>query len=537
MRCEKRGLSVGGLLSIMAILIVLAAGLARLAVTNLHLEARSQAGTRALNLARTAAAQAIAEVLADPTFGKDGAPEATISYTNPLGDGLVTFNPDRATSEGWVYSTNNLDETRSVVGAHGQSVPADTLRLMARGRSGGVERTIEAVIEIPAFPWAVAATGTVTAGNGVLVGSLPEGMWPPVAEELLPADVISNDSSPQAVNLGADTTILGDVEAVGGVVFSASTVSVSGAVSESMEPTELPLLHATDYDPALTGLTHDNLDALVPGTEPLTVLGAARRAGSLNLPGGLILSKGHLFVDGDLTLGGTLQGEGVLVVTGDLRLADYANLEGATNLAVLADGQLHLGGQSPNQSRFRGILYAGRGIEASKLTLVGSLVAAGPGASVNLSETVVVAENLPPREMSKEFYIGTLDPANPRYHDESVSDTLPPSGSLLRLKVSKEPGEEFPIQVEFQYRTNPPYHYTISGEADRQLVQWELQGLVDDWTQVPRDAWVETIFDRFPLSGFTSQVGPPQRGDGPASDLSLLIPAKDRIRVISWFER
>jgi hypothetical protein len=521
----------------MALLAVLAAGLARLVVSSLHSEVRSQAGLRALNLARSAAAQAVAEVLAEETFGVDGAVEATVTVSDERGEAWVTFSPLRAAALGIPYSTNNLDSTVSMEGSEAQTVPAGTLRLLAVGRSGGVDRRLEAVIEIPKFPWAIASGGPVRTDHGILIGSLPEGVWPPDLDQLLPADILSNDSGAQAVSLGQRTTVLGDVETAGQVVYTDPSVSVAGVVSEQIEPVDIPTLRSQDYDPLLLGLTSESLDDLVPGPEAFRLTGAARRTGALNLPGGLILDRANLFVDGDLTVGGTLEGEGVVVVTGNLIVSNYANLVGATNLALLADGQIRLGGQHPGQSKFRGIVYAGGGIEASKMTLVGSLVSAGTGGGISLSDMVVVAEKAKTQELAKEFFIGTLDPNDDRYHDESVGDTEPPSGSLLRIKISKTPGADYPIEVEFQYRENPPYHYTISGPDEVADVQEQLEWLVDDWTQVPRDAWVETIFDRYPLNGFTEQLGPQEQGENFQTDLSLLIPAKDRIRVISWFER
>jgi hypothetical protein len=521
----------------MALLAVLSAGLARLVVVSLHSEVRSQAGLRAVNLARSAAAQAVAEVLAEQTFGLDGAAEATVIVSDERGEAWVTFSAERARALGVPYSTNNLDSTVSVEGSEAQTVPAGALRLLALGRSGGVERRIEAVIEIPKFPWAIASGGPVRTDHGVLIGSLPEGVWPPDLDQLLPADILSNDSGAQAVSLGRRTTVLGDVETAGQVIYTDPTVSVAGVVSERIEPIEIPPLRARDYDPSVLGLTSESLDSLVPGPEAFRLTGAARRMGALSLPGGLTLDRANLFVDGDLTVGGTLEGEGVVVVTGNLTVQNYANLVGATNLALLADGQVRLGGQHPGQSKFRGIVYAGRDIEASKMTLVGSLVSAARDGGISLSDMVVVAEKARAQELAKEFFIGTLDPSDERYHDESVSDTEPASGSLLRLKVSKTPGSDYPIEVEFQYRGNPPYFHTISGPADVERVQEQLEWLVDDWTLVPRDAWVETIFDRYPLDGFTEQIGPHEQGENFQTDLSLLIPAKDRIRVISWFEQ
>lgn len=79
---------------------------------------------------------------------------------------------------------------------------------MARGESGGVTKTVEAVLRVPPYPWAIASGGKVETRNGVLIGSLPPGVWPaPPIEELLPADLLANSDDSEAIRLGEDSTI------------------------------------------------------------------------------------------------------------------------------------------------------------------------------------------------------------------------------------------------------------------------------------------------------------------------------------------
>ncbi len=519
-----------------AIVAILAGALSRLVVNHLYLGQRLENGSRALNLAKSATAQAVAELIADQGFGTTEEASATVRLEIEGGLGLLTFSEAQASALGISCSTNNLESTTAIQAPDGKSVRGSTVRLLAQGRFGGVTRTVESVIEIPQFPWAVAAGGKVSLEQGVLIGSLPEGVWPPVLEDLLPADVVSNSDSGDAVILARQTTVLGDVETPGRVQLGDDTVLIEGAILEGAAPLSIPLLDASQYDPLLSGLEYDDLTSTAEVFEPLTLMGVARSDLSLSLPGGLILQKAQLFVDGDLWIQGTLEGEGVLVVTGDLTLEGLANLEGATKLALLADGRVSLQGRGPTESKFRVLVFCGQGVEVGRMTLVGSLVAGQSGADVRLSETYLVAEKAASPEVSKEFYIGTLDPNNPRYHDESVSDIPPPSGSLLRLKFWRETEADYPVEVEFQYRQNPPYFWTIANAADTWRVQTELSWLLDDWTEVPRDEWVETILDRFPLSSFTEQITSESATSSFGSDLSHLIPVKDRIRMISCFE-
>lgn len=530
------GLSTGGILVLIAIMAVLAAALARIVVSHLYLETRSLNSDKALNLARSASARAVAELIENQAYGADDPENALIELRRGQGEAVVTFSQAEAERRGVACSSNNLESVVALEAPDGKSVKAGTVRIWATGTQGGVTRTIESVVEIPRFPWAIAAGGEIQTDQGVLIGSLPEGVWPPVLDELLPADLLSNDQTDRAIVLGGQTTVLGDVETAGRVSVDPSTVVVEGAVLEKIAPVDIPVLEAASQDPLLKGITFDDLSD-VSTAAPLTVTGAARSRTSLHFSSGLTLNGAHLYVDGDLSVRGNIQGEGVIVATGDVTFTGFADLQGATKLAILADGTVRLRGLGPGTSRFRGTVYGGQGVEASHMTLVGSLIGGKRGAGVTVSDTYLIAEPVQTPELSKEFYIGTLDPNNPRYHDESVSDTPPDSGYLISIKVSREQSSEFPIEVEFSYRGQSPYTWTIAGPAQIGDVQGQISWLLDDWTQIPRDAWVETILDRYPLSTMTDQITSGQVSSDSSGDLSLLIPVKDRIRMVSCYER
>ena len=533
-----QGFSLGGILAIVVILASLAAGLAKLAVSHIQVIGHSQSALQASNAARSVIAQATAKVLEDESYGRDSSTASTIRYSNDNSVGLLTFHPDIAFQESLVCSTNNLDSTESQLATDGQAVRPGIVRLVARGQSGNVTRRVEVLLEVPQFPWAVASGGALDASAGVLVGSLPEGVWPPVLDELLPADILSNSRDSEAVILGEHTIILGDVQTSGQVMSAAKNVTVKGELLERRQPTDIPLLLAKDYDPLTRSQTFDNLTKLGTNGGPLELSGIVRRQGDLRLDSGLILNKSHFFVDGDLSIQGRLEGSGVLVVTGDLDLRGFANLKGATDLAVLADGKVRLAGLGPEQSKFRGVVYGGNGVEANHLTLVGSLISAASDQSVSLSDMVLVSEPQKAKEISKTFYIGTLDPVNPRYHSESLSDVEPASGSLIELTITRQGSGDFPILVEFSYRgASPPYQWTIHNAQEIPHVNERINWLTDDWTKEPRDAWVEDILVRNPLSQLTDQVTQgSSTGLNVLGELSTLIPAKDRIRVVHWSE-
>ena len=136
----------------------------------------------------------------------------------------------------------------------------------------------------------------------------------------LPADLLANSTDDEAIVLGSDSTILGDVETPGKVKLNGnvSTIKVEGEIRSGTRPAQLPELRAADYDPAASGRSYDDLNSLTDPGQTVVLTGAGRREGDLTISSGLELQGSHLFVDGDLTIRGGLKGNGVLVCTGNV---------------------------------------------------------------------------------------------------------------------------------------------------------------------------------------------------------------------------
>lgn len=389
-------MSLGGTILTVAILAALASCLANLCVTHLRLSSRADNALHASNLARSAVAAAIARVAETPEFGTASGPEQkTISIQTEQGDGYLTFSKEEAEAGGFLHSTNNIGNTSIVAGAGGSSVPGDTVHLVGRGICQGVERRVEAVIKVPSYPWAVAATGEVEISSGATVGALPAGVWPPTEDVLEPADLVSNSSSTQAITLSGTSRVLGNVETPGTVVVVGDAVVVDGQIRNGAEPNDIPSLRPETYDPQARGQEFDNLDSYGtalsdPASPPgLHLTGAARRGSDLTVDGTLKLDAGSLYVDGDLTVHGNIEGYGVLVVTGDVTVDSGVALQGATQLALLAGGSVSMQGQGPASTVIRGIFYAEHGLTAKEMTVVGALIGGGEEANVRLENVDV----------------------------------------------------------------------------------------------------------------------------------------------------
>lgn len=402
-------MTVGGTLLAVAVLAALAAALSSLCVTHIRTSNRAESALHASNLARSAIAQAIAEVLNNQEFGVGQLPEETVTVETEHGTAYLSFNPDLADQQGVLHSTNNSAGTTTAEGGEGRVVPANSVHLVARGYSGGVVRQVETVLSVPSFPWALAANGEVVIREGAIVGSLPEGVWPPTPGDLEPADIVSNSTSSTAILLGSGSRVLGNVETPGQVVLADDTVQVDGQIRESAEPNTLPQMKVEDFDPEVLGIVFDDVTGLSAAgltsatttgngagaaTSGFSVSGAARHAGDMTITDNVTLEGGALFVDGNLTVNGNIQGTGILVVDGDITVTSGVTLDGATKVAIVSAGKVTLRGVGPTSSSIRGLFYAEDGLLAEEITVVGALIAAGPDAGVELVNSRALSQSV-----------------------------------------------------------------------------------------------------------------------------------------------
>lgn len=123
-------------------------------------------------------------------------------------------------------------------------------------------------------------------------------------EEKKPGNIVSNDGSETAVDLGAQTKVSGDVRAVGRVNLYDGAV-VQGEIKEEQSAQNLPRINLSVYDP------REGEQSYVPFTSAMTEIrdGRALHEGGPLTLGDLRLDNGLLFVDGDLTITGKVMGK------------------------------------------------------------------------------------------------------------------------------------------------------------------------------------------------------------------------------------
>ncbi|MCA9795852.1 MAG: hypothetical protein KC910_28790, partial [Candidatus Eremiobacteraeota bacterium] len=384
---SRRGLSLGTVILVVTLLATLGLALAAASVSHLHLMTRASNARRAESIARSTVAQAVEHILSstDQRYGTSG---ESLEVVLSNGLGFLTFDPDQARDRGLPRSWNNIGASTSLTTPESVVVPGESVYLVASGTVGGVTRRVEALYHLGSFPYALAAAGPIVARGGLTVSGLGEsdsgGSLPPVLD-LAPADLHSNAPGARAIELGADTHIGGDVQAVGDVFLDpsapASSIEIRGELRDRASAVTLPAFAPDNYDPLVLGRSFEPFDDS-PYTSPLEVEGLARANHSLEVHGGLRLDSALLFVDGDLTVNGPLEGKGILVVTGQTVIRGGANFQTGNKLALMSQGPVEITGSGQAGSFFQGMIHTRSSFMADRITVVGSLIAAGTQADV-----------------------------------------------------------------------------------------------------------------------------------------------------------
>jgi len=373
----------------------------------------------ARNLAEAAIQQAIVRVLHSPNQSWGAAAQAgeVIRVTSPIypeAKGVVSFNPAVALAEEVALSHNHLKVSAISPGSLDRQIPANCAQVVGRGVCGNSVKTIEVLFYVPPFPNALASEGPIRSRGGLLVGGLldPEKYVSDYAsvadEDKSPAHVVSNFTSPQAIDLGPGATILGNVAAVGGVVLD-SSVTVSGEVRQYIEPQPVPRLDLT----ALFGRVGFQLGSteLAPNISGpgLNLPWNAHSNSNLVVNGDINLDSGVLLVRGDLTVHGGVSGSGAILVDGETRILGGARLNSADQVALVSRKKIVLDGGGKSSYYFQGLMYTEEDVLAEDVTVIGAVIARGLGGLelndvnlINAPVTVSLVDGLELRNYSDD---------------------------------------------------------------------------------------------------------------------------------------
>ncbi|GMU51625.1 MAG: hypothetical protein AMXMBFR33_07710 [Candidatus Xenobia bacterium] len=428
---RRRGIGLGITLVVVALVFTLGMVVASASVSHLSLMTRTANAARADDLARSALALAVEKLFNDQRFGTRSGEDETVTVSLPFApegsQGMVSFEPGK----GVPVSLNNLLGSESTVGSGGQVVPLQSAHLVAVGNCRGVTRTVEAVLHLPPFPYAVASAGPVHSGGGLEVGAVGAGLSSASGiSELKPAHLLTNATGSSALTLGPRTTIKGDLLSSGGIRLDPSGgTKVEGQVLPDQEPRTIPRLRLEDYDPEALDKPYVELASGFDQDTELT--GSMKREGDFRVDGDLKLRGALIYVEGDVEVTGALTGSGLLVTTGKLKVGGQTRMVSSDRMAILSRGGIELEGKGKASSNLRGVVYTEGGLKAREIRLEGTLLAQTQG-QVQLDETRLIQD---PNASHVEITLTQPDSFN-LFLDESGIHNSPPPGSFVQLNIS-----------------------------------------------------------------------------------------------------
>lgn len=500
-------------------------------------QSRSHA-LRAMRAAESVLALATERMVSLPDF--PNAVNQTLEYQGIDSTGRLTFDQTQADAWGIPASVNNRLGVKAIPGYNGMKLPAKAVHFVAVGESGGVKRTIDSVISIPQFPYALASTGPIVSDGGLLIGGLPSDDPADLdLTDLGPADLLSNADG-EAVKLDGEVEITGDIKTVGHATLGPK-VTVHGKVEAGTDPVELSTVDLAKLKPKFSY-------PLTPGPGHTKITGPVHyNSPNLELSHGLEMDRAILYVNGDLTIHGGLTGQGALLVNGKVEIDGGAVLSGENQLAIVAKDDVVVHG-SGDSSLFQGLIYTEGDLIAENITLLGTFVANHPRSSVDPGSRL---------QLSNANVVYKQEAASFEFSDEHFSwfygDVGAGNGRLYYLTL---PGEDFNLLKDLLKNKkygDPDWEAavdSIAGAAKLQSVP-VAGGKVTEtdktkWAVEPPNMIHDRVIpDMDSVAGFKTVHqggGVPQKkkvtyGEetiGFSFDINEFISPENKVRVLSW---
>lgn len=376
---KRRGASLVNTLMVSTLLAGLAFTTATLTVSQLAVNTRLENSKVARDLAESAASRSLAQVMSAPEWNGDI--EVRLESA-PGGWGRASFS--KSTAGGWSIppSTNNLTglTARRSQAQEGRSLPPNSVELISVGSYRGATSTVSQVIAIPPYRYAMASTGSIQSSGGLTVASvddpamLSNGFDSVLDEQLQAGHLAGNLVGPKSVTLeagpGRPVLVKGGVDSAGSVSLLGGA-KVVGSVRQNGQPVPLPSVNVGDYDPKMRG---DVVNTSAYSQAHFVIDKPTRQDGNLKVSSGLELTKGYLYVNGNLDVYGGIKGKGAIFATGDVKIHGVSTYGANNQQAIVAKGNVGIDGTDRNHSIFQGVIYTEGDFNAKDVTLVGSLV-------------------------------------------------------------------------------------------------------------------------------------------------------------------
>lgn len=464
---QRRGFGLGNTLLVVSVVSTLAFTVAAASLAHLNYTTRVSNGEQAQNLADSTISLAIERLLTTADFGANRASDASLELKGDRGVGRLSFNQTVARDWGIDYSTNNLEGSNPVLGVDVQRpIPKAATQLIATATVGGVSRTVETVLYVPPFPYAVACAGPFHSTGRLEVGAVNQLASIQSLTELDPARLLaahlaSNAVGEQAMVLGPESIIRGDVRSAGQIQMD-NTVEIDGEVRSGSDPVSIPKENVASYDPELLG--KPNLQILTPGTVAApTYQGFAKVTGDMTVDNGLRLDDGVLFVNGNLVVNGGLQGSGALFVTKNLTITGSSTLSTDNTVAIMAGGDVSMVGGGSYSSAFQGLMYTEGNFTARQISLMGVFIQNNPNATVEISDAKLI--------YAPEYSSVTVNVANTSPADFSLANAnIFLDRHVHEFRYGDDWGDHGPVVFEAYPITSPPGAWQLVDPNSKQIL-------------------------------------------------------------------
>lgn len=421
---RRCGAGLAVTLVVVGLVAMLACVIASASVGHLQVSTRATNEAFAYDAARSVVSLALARIYKAPDFGTVDGSDRTLTFSLPLApegnEAMLTFDPAQAAKLEIPLSVNNLMGKGSVATPQGKVVPTQAVRLVAVGRCLGVSRRIEVVLHQPPFPFAACCDGAIVSSGGLQVASREMDTPPDTpVQKMKPAEVMCNASASDAIRLGPETVINGDLRAVGGIrVDPSGGTTVMGQVLEGQGRRRVDPIDISKYDPG------SDATSLSPSYASPRFTGKLRSKGDVSIEGDTTLDGAVMYVEGDLTINGALRGSGIIVTTGKLTIVGQADMDGADKVAVVSKGDVRIEGRGQSTSKLRGVVYTEGSLVASRLRLEGTLLSRTDASSQVRLDQVSLIRDLTASRVEVTASSGSAPPPpiklQPKYRDINV---------------------------------------------------------------------------------------------------------------------
>ena len=359
-----RGFSFASVLVAVTIALVAAFTLAALTTSGLNLARRNVNRAEALALAEAALNEAIGRLHARRNFGS--ASEVVEIKKDAHRFAILSFDPKRSE-----VPTSKAEFPSE--GAGGQA------HLIATASVNGVKRTVEALITIPPFQFALGSAGPLQASDGLEVSGVDRNS---------PGSLAGNSD----LQLLGRVRVTGDLMVGGGLTPLGADDYVGGRILRG-EKADLPVLDIEEWDPRGIPELADQLRPIEDATVPksLVVSGARHTTpgGNLQVNGNLELRNGLLFVDGDLNVRGRMVGNGAVIVRGKTHVEGAVDVSPAdaskSMVAFLGKGDVEMR-NAQGGNYFQGLVYTEGSYTARQTEMQGVFVQAPKSADTEVSD-------------------------------------------------------------------------------------------------------------------------------------------------------